>query len=411
MAALDQTLAAAGSSGLSSAAGSFGSGTGSAMSDALFGGIIAQRQWRYQQKQMALQQKYALEQMARAAQYQKEAFEYQNEYNAPSAVFDRFRRAGVSPAAVLGSSGASMGTTLSAPSAPSGGSGPSGGSPIGGRGPAFGGDPASIATYEMTRSNVQRNEAAAEKDEAFARYIEGETHSSEYRRMYDDTTLVIQDLARDNAALEKEMNKSRATLLANDAMLSTVTYGYRLQEVQAQTGLLVEEYERYKSTTPRFAEFFGAQIAVNNALAFYYEQTGKQAGEHAKLTRQQLLDAEAWFRNNWQTQIEVPVMNTKGEVVDKKKMTVQEAVNFLTANQAAASVLSPYMSWAQFRSQKNALGYGITQSLANAAGFAGAAYVSRGRSATAGTTTTRSYSGPNGEFLGGYEETRIPMLN
>ena len=68
MAALGEILAGAGSSGLSSMTSAFGTGTGSALSDALFGGISARRQWKYQKKQMALQQRYALEQMAQQMQ-------------------------------------------------------------------------------------------------------------------------------------------------------------------------------------------------------------------------------------------------------------------------------------------------------------------------------------------------------
>ena len=104
MAALGEILAGADSSGLSSLTSSFGTGTGSALADALFGGISARRQWKYQKKQMALQQRYALEQMAQQNAYQKEFFNMQNEYNDPSAVFERFRKAGVTPAGALGSS-------------------------------------------------------------------------------------------------------------------------------------------------------------------------------------------------------------------------------------------------------------------------------------------------------------------
>ena len=93
----------------SSAATSFGNAGGTGLGNALFGGIAARRQWKYQQKQMKLQQQYALEQMAKSAEYQlkhdKEMFDYENAYNDPSKVFERYLKAGVTPAAVLGSSG------------------------------------------------------------------------------------------------------------------------------------------------------------------------------------------------------------------------------------------------------------------------------------------------------------------
>ena len=100
----------------SSAATSFGNAGGTGLGNALFGGIAARRQWKYQQKQMKLQQQYALEQMAKSAEYQlvhdKEMFDYENAYNDPSKVFERYLKAGVTPAAVLGSSGVGVSIIL-----------------------------------------------------------------------------------------------------------------------------------------------------------------------------------------------------------------------------------------------------------------------------------------------------------
>ena len=75
------------------------------------------RQWKYQQKQMKLQQQYALEQMQKQgeinyANWQKQ-FDYENAYNDPTKVFDRYLKAGVTPAAVLGSSGVGVNATMS----------------------------------------------------------------------------------------------------------------------------------------------------------------------------------------------------------------------------------------------------------------------------------------------------------
>ena len=93
--ALGQSAASTGATGLIS--GALGQ---------LFGGMNARRQWRFQQKQMALQQKYALEQMQKQselsyANWQRQ-FDYENPYTDPSKVFDRYLKAGVTPAIVTG---------------------------------------------------------------------------------------------------------------------------------------------------------------------------------------------------------------------------------------------------------------------------------------------------------------------
>ena len=122
--ALGQSAASTGATGLIS--GALGQ---------LFGGMNARRQWRFQQKQMKLQQQYALEQMQKQselsyANWQKQ-FDYENAYNDPSKVFDRYLKAGITPAAALGSSGVGVNATMSGGSSsmPSA-SGPAGGAPV-----------------------------------------------------------------------------------------------------------------------------------------------------------------------------------------------------------------------------------------------------------------------------------------
>lgn len=147
--------------------GSFASGMGSGLASGateglfgtLFGGWNARRQWSYQKKQMALQQKYALEQMERQAYLQRLQFDYENEYNSPVNVFKRFRQAGINPAAVVGSSGASMSATLPMP-----------GSPVGGHvsgGPAIGGME-QINVDPVAASQIRFNNAAAANQQSSA---------------------------------------------------------------------------------------------------------------------------------------------------------------------------------------------------------------------------------------------------
>ncbi|UPW42003.1 DNA pilot protein [Dipodfec virus RodF1_38] len=120
----------------------------------LFGGWNARRQWKYQRKQMELQQQYQLEQMQKQFEYQQQMFDYENSYNEPSKVMDRYRSAGINPAAVLGQSGASMSATMSPSSPPSGGP-VSGGVPVS---PAPG---QSLGNAALEASQVRLNNASA----------------------------------------------------------------------------------------------------------------------------------------------------------------------------------------------------------------------------------------------------------
>lgn len=135
------------------------SGAASGAAGTAFGGINAKRQWKYRQKEMALQQQYALEQMQKQADLQRLQFDYENEYNSPVNVFSRYRKAGINPAAVLGSSGASMSSTMPMPTPPSGGH-VSSGFPIGGM------DRVNVNPVEA--SQIKYNNAAAANQQSLA---------------------------------------------------------------------------------------------------------------------------------------------------------------------------------------------------------------------------------------------------
>lgn len=97
----------------STAAGAIGN-VASGVTNALFGGIQARRNWKYKQKEMALQQKYNLENMQRQFDYQQEAWNRENRYNDPRNASARWRLAGISPNAVFGNSPGGAGVAGSA---------------------------------------------------------------------------------------------------------------------------------------------------------------------------------------------------------------------------------------------------------------------------------------------------------
>lgn len=97
----------------STAAGAVGN-IASGVTNALFGGIQARRNWKYKKKEMALQQKYNLENMQKQFDYQQEAWDRENRYNDPRNASARWRLAGISPNAVFGNSPGGAGVAGSA---------------------------------------------------------------------------------------------------------------------------------------------------------------------------------------------------------------------------------------------------------------------------------------------------------
>lgn len=396
-------------SAASSAASSLGSYGGSGLGGALFGGISAKRQWKYAQKQLALQQQYALEQMAKSAEYQlehdKSMFDYENAYNDPSKVFERFAKAGINPAAVLGQSGASVGATIgtgsgSAPSA----SGPSASGVIG-AGAAFNGNPTAIAQNALLEANKDKAREDARLSRAEAVRIENETQGSSYYKAMADLN---QQLLSHNVNDAKSMaayHSALATIQQSAAQYADLTATYDFQQVVGDYAKTVEEYRRLKALNdaqiPIMEQMVAADLSLTLAQAYAAKSRASLdsvLGEQAKVN---LADLENWFAVNWQSEISVPEVDSKGKPTgSSRKMTGKEIQEYLLGIGAASAGQSLPGNWFDIRSQKNQFGYSIVRTVIAAAA---AAAVTRGRGSAvpADFEQTTSTVNRHGEFVGG----------
>ena len=393
----------------SGAASSFGSAGGSGLGNLLFGGISAKRQWKYAQKQMALQQQYALEQMAKSAEYQlehdKSMFDYENAYNDPSKVFERFAKAGISPAAALGQSGASIGATIgtSSGSAPSAG-GPSASGSIGSAS-AFSGDPTAIAQNALMDANRQKAKEDARLSAAQATRIENETQGSSYYKAIADLN---QQLLSHNVKDAKSMaayHDALARINQASAQYADLSATYQFQQVVSDYARSVEEYRHLKALNdaeiPLMDQMVAANLSLVLAQAYAANSRGsldQVLGDQAKIN---LADLENWFSVNWTTPVDVPDVDEKGRPTGKtRKMTGKEIQEYLLGLGAASAGQELPANWFNIRSQKNQFGYSMAKTVIAAAA---AAVVSRGRgsAAPADFEQTTSHSDRHGEFIGG----------
>lgn len=269
----------------------------------LFGGMNARRQWKYAKKQMALQQQYALEQMQKQSElsysnWQKQ-FDYENDYNNPTKVFERYLAAGVTPAAVLGSSGVGVNATMSGGSAgmPSA-SGPSGGAPVA-PGPAFSGDPTAIAQNLVAKSTADRNAAAAARDRADANRIANETHEAGFQRLYDDATLALMRAKEKGELADAEYISTQNALLGFDKIVREWTLGGQIEAVLAEyqdkinvakAGNIRNEYLRTQLESELLLTW--SMYQSNTADAAYKQQL-------SNLTYTQIIDLRNEIQNNW----------------------------------------------------------------------------------------------------------------
>lgn len=368
------------------------------------------RQWKYQQKQMKLQQQYALEQMQKQgeinyANWQKQ-FDYENAYNDPSKVFDRYLKAGISPAAVLGSSGVGVNATMSGGSAGSvGASGPSGGSfdfssPLP---PGTGSAAAGVALEAMNaNSTIERNKAAAARDEAEARSIDDQNVGSQlYAAMARARVDLDSAIAAHNLAA-RDVLKIQEDIENNNRFISDTTLLSAIDEKKNQAALVAATVKNLGIENDNLGKLMSAQAFMMNTQGALNQVLGEQAGEVIKSLSLDNLDSAFELSNKWDKQFDVEIPNPQYEknlrssnpVVRanpgprsfKVSMSLKDFHNKTVINQAAASEFLPEQARVALRNAKLDPYIELSKALIGVAGsIAGAGIIRGGMSRAAGT--------------------------
>jgi hypothetical protein len=393
--ALGQSVASTGATGLIS--GALGQ---------LFGGMNARRQWRYQQKQMKLQQQYALEQMQKQselsyANWQKQ-FDYENAYNDPTKVFDRYLKAGVTPAAVLGSSGVGVNATMSGGFASTPyASSPSGGSPI-----APGGfasvDPTSIAQNMVARSTVDRNSAAANRDNAEAQSISDQNVGNQLYTLMAQTRVALDQAAAKHNLAVADVLKVQESIEKNALFISDATLLSSVDEKKNQAALVAAEVRRLNIENENLGAVMSAQAFMMKTQAALNQVLGEQASEVIESLRLNNLDTANELVRNWDKRFDIDIPNPQysenlrsknpitrgnpGPRVFKVSMSLKDFYDKTIINEANASDFLPEQARISLRNAKIDPYVEISKALVGAAAsIAGAGIIRGGMSRAAGT--------------------------
>lgn len=405
----------------------------------LFGGMNARRQWRYQQKQMKLQQQYALEQMQKQselsyANWQKQ-FDYENAYNDPTKVFDRYLKAGVTPAAVLGSSGVGVNATMSGGSAamPSA-SGPSGGASVtpGGFAPA---DSTSIAQNMVAQSTVDRNSAAANRDNAEAQSINDQNVGNQLYTLMAQTRVALDQAATKHNLAVADVLKVQESLERNALFISDATLLSTIDEKKNQAALTAAEVRRLGIENDHLGAVMSAQAFMMNTQAVLNQTLGEQAREVIESLRLNNLDAANELARNWDKRFDIEIPNPRysenlrsgnpiirgnpGPATFKVSMSLKDFYDKTLINEANASDFLPEQARIALRNAKVDPYVEISKALVGAAASVAGAGIIRGgmsrasktisaggsTSDSAGSSLTTRYDS-NGNLVG-YAKTEM----
>lgn len=353
------------------AASSAGSSAGGGLADALFGGISARRNWKYKQKEMALQQQYALEQMSKSAEYQlahdKQMFDYQNAYNDPSAVLERNLAAGLNPAAVLGQSGVGVSATIPTSS----GGAPSGHGPVasgsGGGLTALAGNPSAYADIQLKDAQQERERSAAALNDAEADWYKSQTLDKSLRERLMKAQAGLAEAGITESSSRASLNAAITLSYSIDNELKDAAFGYNFEMIKANLGKAKEEYYQLKTRTGYIDDQIEAELQLLTARAIYLKSSASNQEQLSRVNELTADDLENWFDVNWNTKVEVPIINEKGKVERTVEMTGKEIRKEYMKLNLQDFQYDMYTNRWELRSEKNRFGYSIVNTAVSGA--------------------------------------------
>lgn len=353
------------------AASSAGASAGGGIADALFGGISARRNWKYKQKEMALQQQYALEQMSKSAEYQlahdKQMFDYQNAYNDPSAVLERNLDAGLNPAAVLGQSGVGVSATVPTSS----GGAPSGHGPVasgsGGGIAALSGNPSAYADIQLKDAQQERERSAADLNDAEADWYKSQTLDKSLRERLMKAQAGLAEAGITESSSRASLNAAITLSYSIDNELKDAAFGYNLEMIKANLGKAKEEYYQLKTRTGYIDDQIEAELQLLTARAIYLKSAASNQEQLSRVNELTADDLENWFDVNWNTKVEVPIINEKGKVERTVEMTGKEIRREYMKLDLQDFQYDMYTNRWELRSEKNRFGYSIVNTAVSGA--------------------------------------------
>lgn len=352
------------------AASSAGASAGAGIADALFGGISARRNWKYKQKEMALQQQYALEQMSKSAEFQlahdKQMFDYQNAYNDPSAVLERNLAAGFNPAAVLGQSGVGVSATI-----PTASGGPirswSCGQWLRWGLAALAGNPSAYADIALKNAQQERERSAAALNDAEADWYKSQTLDKGLRERLLKAQAGLAEQGITESSSRAKLNAAITLSYSIDNELKDAAFGYNLEQIKADLGKAKEEYYQLKARTGYIDDLIEGELQLLTARAIYLKSSSSNQEQLARVNELTADDLENWFDVNWNTEVEVPIINEKGKIERTVKMTGKEIRKEYMKLDLQDFQYDMYTNRWVLRSEKNRFGYSVVNTVVSGA--------------------------------------------
>ena len=152
-----------------------------------------------------------------------------------------------------------------------------------------------------------------------------------------------------------------------DNELKDAAFGYNLEQIKADLGKAKEEYYQLKARTGYIDDQIEAELQLLTARALYLKSSSSNQDQLARVNELTADDLENWFDVNWNTEVEVPIINEKGKIERTIKMTGKEIRKEYMKLNLQDFQYDMYTNRWELRSEKNRFGYSVVNTAVSGA--------------------------------------------
>ena len=149
--------------------------------------------------------------------------------------------------------------------------------------------------------------------------------------------------------------------------MKDAAFGYNLEMIKADLGKAKEEYYQLKARTGYIDDQIEAELQLLTARALYLKSSSSNQDQLARVNELTADDLENWFDVNWNTEVEVPIVNEKGKIERTVKMTGKEIRKEYMKLDLQDFQYDMYTNRWELRSEKNRFGYSVVNTAVSGA--------------------------------------------
>jgi hypothetical protein len=232
---------------------------------------------------------------------------------------------------------------------------------------ALAGNPSAYADIQLKDAQQERERSAAALNDAEADWYKSQTVDKDLRERLIKAQAGLAEAGITESSSRASLNAAITLSYSIDNELKDAAFGYNLELIKADLGKAKEEYYQLKARTGYIDDLLEGELQLLTARAIYLKASASNQEQLARVNELTASDLENWFDVNWNTQVEVPIINEKGKVERTIKMTGKEIRREYMKLNLQDFQYDMYTNRWELRSEKNRFGYSIANTAVSGA--------------------------------------------